>query len=221
MLKHVMEAKTSSFKRKNQWVNVSEDGDDSEEQVDFKGKGIMNLLRNSTTSSDTSIGQQSTINQMFKKDLREEACQQVVRFFYTSSIPFNCVKNPEFTKMCEIIGKYGLGFKPPSYHEIREKYLNLEVKNAQTMIEEFKSEWKRTGCSIMSDGWTNKKRHSICNFLVNSPKGTVFLYSLDTSDISKTADKVAHMLDEVVEKVGEENVVQIITDNAANYKAAG
>lgn len=29
------------------------------------------------------------------------------------------------------------------------------------------------------------------------------------------------MLDEVVEKVGEKNVVQIVTDNAANYKAAG
>ncbi|CAN1121282.1 hypothetical protein LINPERHAP1_LOCUS5995 [Linum perenne] len=29
------------------------------------------------------------------------------------------------------------------------------------------------------------------------------------------------MLDEVVEKVGEENVLQIITDNASAYKAAG
>ncbi|XP_028220311.1 uncharacterized protein LOC114401941 [Glycine soja] len=53
------------------------------------------------------------------------------------------------------------------------------------------------------------------------PKGTVFLYSLDTSDISKTADKVLKMLDDVVDFVGEENVVQVITDNAANYKAAG
>ncbi|XP_057746199.1 uncharacterized protein LOC130965456 [Arachis stenosperma] len=73
----------------------------------------------------------------------------------------------------------------------------------------------------MSDGWTDKKRRSICNFLVNSPKGTVFLYSLDTSDISKTTDKVVKMLEDAVEFVGEENVVQIVTDNAANYKAAG
>ncbi|XP_016177771.1 uncharacterized protein LOC107620063 [Arachis ipaensis] len=73
----------------------------------------------------------------------------------------------------------------------------------------------------MSDGWTDKKRRSICNFLVNSPKGTFFLYSLDTSDISKTTDKVVKMLEDAVEFVGEENVVQIVTDNAANYKAAG
>jgi hypothetical protein len=28
----------------------------------------------------------------------------------------------------------------------------------------------------MCDGWTNKKRRCICNFLVNSPKGTFFFY---------------------------------------------
>jgi hypothetical protein len=29
------------------------------------------------------------------------------------------------------------------------------------------------------------------------------------------------MLDAIVERNGEENVVQVVTDNAANYKAAG
>ena len=35
------------------------------------------------------------------------------------------------------------------------------------------------------------------------------------------AENVCEMLDEVVEKVGEENVVQVVTDNAFNYKKAG
>eukprot|EP00258_Populus_trichocarpa_P030141 XP_024446160.1 uncharacterized protein LOC18107638 [Populus trichocarpa] len=39
--------------------------------------------------------------------------------------------------------------------------------------------------------------------------------------MSKTADKVFEMLDAIVERIGEENVVQVVTDNAANYKAAG
>ncbi|CAN1164049.1 hypothetical protein LINPERPRIM_LOCUS32963, partial [Linum perenne] len=77
------------------------------------------------------------------------------------------------------------------------------------------------GCIIMSDGWTDRKRRSICNFLVNSPKGTVFIESLDTSHYSKNTQKVFKMLDDVVEKVGEENVIQVITDNASAYKAAG
>ncbi|CAN1146837.1 hypothetical protein LINPERHAP2_LOCUS15510 [Linum perenne] len=77
------------------------------------------------------------------------------------------------------------------------------------------------GCSIMSDGWTNRKRRPICNFLVNSPKGTVFIESLDTYHYSKNTQKVFEMLDEVVDKVGEEYVIQVITDNASAYKAAG
>ena len=42
----------------------------------------------------------------------------------------------------------------------------------------------------------------------------MFLYSLDTSNISKIAEKGFKMLDDVVEFVGEENVVQVVSDNA-------
>ncbi|KAK8947163.1 hypothetical protein KSP39_PZI006677 [Platanthera zijinensis] len=156
-----------------------------------------------------------------KKDTREKACQQIARFFYTSAIPFNCVKNPEFISMVEAIGQHGPGMKPPSYNDIRVKYLKQEVDLTLQRLEDYKAEWRTVGCTIMSDGWSDRKRRSICNFLVNSPKGTVFLSSIDTSDIAKTSEKVFQMLDEVVEKVGEENVVQVVIDNASNYKAAG
>ncbi|XP_042472492.1 uncharacterized protein LOC122055179 [Zingiber officinale] len=156
---------------------------------------------------------QAAINLFMKKDIREEACQQIARFFYTSAIPFNCAKNPEFTKMFEIVGKYGCGFKPPSYHELRETFLKKEVDRTMTLLEEHRFVWKKKGCSIMSDGWTDKKRRSICNFLVISEKGTIFLQSTDTSDISKTADKVFEMLNEIVDKVGEQNVVQLFTSD--------
>jgi len=73
----------------------------------------------------------------------------------------------------------------------------------------------------MTDGWTDKRRRTILNFLVNSPKGIVFLKSIDSSAISKIANKICKMLDDIVEEIGEENVVQIVTDNAANYKAVG
>ena len=44
---------------------------------------------------------------------------------------------------------------------------------------------------------------------------------VDTSNISKIADKVFKMLDAIMERIGEENFVQVMTNNAANYKAAG
>jgi hypothetical protein len=39
--------------------------------------------------------------------------------------------------------------------------------------------------------------------------------------MSKTTDKVFEMLDAIVERIEEENVVQVVTDNATNYKAVG
>jgi hypothetical protein len=200
-------------KRKALQYSVNEDDDDEIKEISSKDKG----KRVASGSGST----QTTLNQLLKKDIREEACRQIARFFYTSAIPFNCVKNPEFIKALEMVAKHGPGFKPPSYYDIREKYLKQEVDQTMKLLEEYKLEWKKTGCSIMSDGWTDKKRRCICNFLVNSPKGTVFLSSVDTSNMSKTADKVFEMLDAIVERIGKENVVQVVTDNAANYKAAG
>ena len=49
----------------------------------------------------------------------------------------------------------------------------------------------------------------------------VFLKSVDASHISKTTDKIFKMINDVVEEVGEENTVQVVIDNAANYKAIG
>ncbi|KAF7811829.1 uncharacterized protein G2W53_032805 [Senna tora] len=65
----------------------------------------------------TGGSKQATLNQLLKIDLREEASRQIARFFYTSAMPFNCVKNPEFEKMCELIAKHGPRFKPPTFHE--------------------------------------------------------------------------------------------------------
>ena len=77
------------------------------------------------------------------KDFREEACQQIARFFYTNAIPFNCVKNYEFIKALELVTKHRPSFKPPSYHDIREKYLKQEIYHTMNLLEEYKLEWKK------------------------------------------------------------------------------
>jgi len=47
------------------------------------------------------------------------------------------------------------------------------------------------------------------------------LKSIDASGKTKNAEYLCGIMDEVIKDVGEENVVQIVTDNAANYVAAG
>ena len=60
---------------------------------------------------------------------------------------------------------------------------------------------EKTGCPLMLDGWTNNRERSITNFLVNSPKGTVFLKYIDTFDISKNAENLFQMLDSLVQEI--------------------
>ncbi|CAL5187908.1 unnamed protein product [Lathyrus oleraceus] len=75
----------------------------------------------------------------------------------------------------------------------------------------------------MCDGWTDSINHThIMNFLVYCHRGTVFWKSVDASDVdSRNTDYYFQLLDKVVEEVGEEYVVQVVTDNEAALKAAG
>ena len=196
-------------------TNTTQSGIEGKVMFTFKGRGKAKFVQASGE------GVQATLNQLYKKGEKDKVDDQCAEFWYTSVISFNVIKNPAFANFCDMVARYGLGYKPPSYHDIIEKLLKRAVEKTNLMLQEFREEWKRTGCTIMSDGWTNKKRHSICKFFMNSPKEIVFLYSLDTLDISKTTDKVLKMLDDVVNFVREENVVQVVTDSATNYKATG
>ena len=62
---------------------------------------------------------QSTINEACKKELREKAYRDIARWMYDAAIPFNAVNYPSFDVMIESIGQYGVGLKPPSFHEVR------------------------------------------------------------------------------------------------------
>ncbi|RDY13309.1 hypothetical protein CR513_01802, partial [Mucuna pruriens] len=73
----------------------------------------------------------------------------------------------------------------------------------------------------MCDGWTDGKGRSLTNFLVNSPSGSVFFKSIDNSDVIKNDQKIFELLDNIVEEIGEENVVQVVTNGASNLVAAG
>ncbi|CAN1331463.1 hypothetical protein LINPERPRIM_LOCUS35331 [Linum perenne] len=149
------------------------------------------------------------------------ATKSIARCFYLTRKSFNATREPEYYTMFELVARHGPSFKPPSCHDIRETRLNEELEEVEAELSIFRNEWTKVGCSIMSDGWKDRKQRLICSFLVNITKGIVFTESLDTSQYSKNTQKVFEMLDELVEKVGEENVLQIIIDNASAYKAVG
>ncbi|KAL0913450.1 hypothetical protein M5K25_016912 [Dendrobium thyrsiflorum] len=70
-------------------------------------------------------------------------------------------------------------------------------------------------------GISDIKHRSLINILINNPYGTMFLRSVEASDQVKNAEFIFQLLDNIVDEVGEYLVVQVVTDNASAYKAAG
>ncbi|KAL2320021.1 hypothetical protein Fmac_028990 [Flemingia macrophylla] len=123
--------------------------------------------------------------------------------------------------MIEAIGNYGPHLKPPSYHELRVPLLKKELEYTKGLLKSHEEEIVEYGCSIMSDGWTDRKNRTLINFLVNCSLGTMFVKSVDASEYTKTGEKVFELLNSFVEEIGEKNVVQVVTDNESNYDMAG
>ena len=55
--------------------------------------------------------------------------------------------------------------------------------------------------------------------MIYCDRSMIYHSSVDTTNIPKTADYIFSLMDKVVEEVGKENVVQVVTDNEASFKA--
>jgi hypothetical protein len=123
--------------------------------------------------------------------------------------------------MFEAAAIVGPGYRGPSYQDLRGCLLQGEKANCTERLAQLGETWKTTRCTVMSDGWTDGKGRSILNFLVNCPKGTMFIKSVDASAYTKDAQLLCELLDGFIREIGPQYVVQVITDNAGNYVAAG
>ncbi len=74
---------------------------------------------------------------------------------------------------------------------------------------------------MVSDGWSDCQGQPLLNLLVHTTQGPVFLFTKDSSLEVKTAEYIASVLKEGLEMAGVENIIAVVTDSAANCKAAG
>ncbi|KAK3227108.1 hypothetical protein Dsin_006970 [Dipteronia sinensis] len=104
-------------------------------------------------------------------------------------------------KSYKSLGDYGQGYKVPSCYDLSTWVFQKEVETTNT-IDDVNKIWKTTGVTIMSDSWTDIRRRSLLNFLANNPKGTIFLKTIDASNMVKDADLIFHLIDDVWRKMG-------------------
>ena len=169
--------------------------------------------------ASASHSRQPSVRTMLKQREKDEADRLVTKCFLWGDVPFNIAKNnPYYHAMFQAVGP---DYRGPSYNDLRGRLLDEEKVDCTRRLDELKQSWAVTGCTIMSDGWTDGKGRSLINFLVNFPRGTVFIKSVDASAYVKDARLLCDLLDKFIQEVGPQYVVQVITDNAASYVAAG
>ncbi|VVA98684.1 unnamed protein product [Arabis nemorensis] len=122
--------------------------------------------------------------------------------------------------MVEAIGQFGPGVTPPTQYQLRGRLLKEEVERIDGLLKPRGEEWKKHGCTVMTDAWTDRKRRSIMNLCINSKGGTMFHSSKDCSNEAHTGEYIFEYVKGCIEDIGEENVVQVVTDNATNNMAA-
>jgi hypothetical protein len=103
----------------------------------------------------TTHGSQPTIDAKWKKIEREVAWECIARWWYDADIPFNAARFIYYQPMLDVVASCGSGFKGPGYEDIRGNLLKNEVERVKEYLTEFKKSWFKSGCTIMSDGWTD------------------------------------------------------------------
>ncbi|MCL7024152.1 hypothetical protein MKW94_030175 [Papaver nudicaule] len=113
-------------------------------------------------------------------------------------------------------------YKVPSCDDLKGWILEEELKAMREHVRKVMCSWGSTGCSILLDGWTDEKGRNMINFVVDSPQGPIFMKSADCSDSIGYIDAMITLLSGVIEEIGVQNVVQIITYTTADsMKAVG
>ncbi|XP_072071859.1 uncharacterized protein [Arachis hypogaea] len=129
--------------------------------------------------------------------------------------------SPFFQDMLDGVTGIGPSYKSPSYDKLRVNLLADLKMERQIVVDSYRSAWKETGCTFMADGWTYQRQRMLINFLLSCSKGLCFVKSVDTSNVVKNASSLSHLFSEVIEWIGSNNIIHVVTDNAANYVAAG
>eukprot|EP00252_Welwitschia_mirabilis_P022545 TRINITY_DN612_c0_g1_i10.p1 TRINITY_DN612_c0_g1~~TRINITY_DN612_c0_g1_i10.p1 ORF type:complete len:678 (-),score=124.38 TRINITY_DN612_c0_g1_i10:842-2875(-) len=169
-------------------------------------------------------GTQQTIETSLraKEEANQRARKIVAQFWYSQGLPLHTFATPMFQRVFDAVAECGPGnFKAPTYTEMRTSMLQDVKHDIEGMMESHKKLWDKHGCSILCDGWVDKRDRSLINFMASSVSGTMFLKSINASGNVKNAEFIFEELKKVIMEVGEHKVVQVVTDNGSAYKAAG
>ncbi|GBG64714.1 hypothetical protein CBR_g46257 [Chara braunii] len=142
-----------------------------------------------------------------------------------SGMPFNSTKLESFKRMFTIIIPPGVPGAPaprlPSYHMLRTTLLDELDGEVQKCVRPVLDTSRETGCTIMTDGWTNIRGQTLCNYLIGTEIGVVYV-STDVMRGKKDAGALANAWLKRVKSMDVQlsDITAFVTDSAGVNVAA-
>ncbi|KAJ7960697.1 HAT transposon superfamily [Quillaja saponaria] len=181
-------------------------------------KGPSATLAIDTIDNDGNTGNDIEV----KRENYQKVHMAIGRFLFEIGASLDAVKNSGFFQsMIDTIASVGQGVPASSYHDLRGWVLKKAVEEVKSDADKHVATWTKTGCSLLVNKWNSRNGRILLNFSVCSPEGTVFLKSVDASDIIYSSGDLHELLKQVVEEVGVTHILQVITDSEEQYTVAG
>ncbi|XP_059663870.1 uncharacterized protein LOC132309596 [Cornus florida] len=158
-----------------------------------------------------------TIKKMDKSEVDKKLAKHII----LNNISFNVVQTQSFIDFVKSVAEFGSTYKLPSYSTLRTKLIPDSKTEVEAYIGNVKKTWVATGCTLMSDIWSDMKQRAFINIIAYSPGGVVFMNSFEISKDTKIGVYLKDIMSSVIEDIGPNHVVQFITDNASNFESAG
>ncbi|XP_074308224.1 uncharacterized protein LOC141643094 [Silene latifolia] len=143
------------------------------------------------------------------------------RFLYDIGAPLDVVNSVYFQPMLDAIACEGTGIVGPSHQDLRGWILKSAVDEVKSDMDYCSRAWARSGCSILVEEFSPGKETTLLNFVIYCSEGSMFLKSVNATNLIDDTDLLFDLIKEVVEEVGDKNVLQVITPNEDCFSAAG
>ncbi|KAK5770389.1 hypothetical protein PVK06_046539 [Gossypium arboreum] len=165
---------------------------------------------------------QRKVTTSFLKNEKAKLGKAMSKLILHEALPARIAESPFLQPVLQVAAKVEKLVRGPSAYEVTGVYLEEEYKEIQDWVNGFKLIWEEKGLPIMFDGWKGTRNQHIINFLIYSPRGTIFKKSIDASSVtSRTTEYYLNIMDKMVDKIGEEFIVQFVIDNEVEIKASG
>ena len=109
--------------------------------------------------------------------------------------------------MIKAINEAPKGYKPLGYEKVHTTLSTSKKSRLESALNPIRNSWRISGVSIISDGWKDQRNRPLINVIAQSPKGAMFLKTVDCEGQQKDAQFIVDILVEAIEFVGTENVI--------------